>query len=369
MKVLHLRASNFYGGPERQLHFHARLARENGIDITISSFLENNKKPQFLEIIEKDGIPIHAFDVVSAYDRSAVAKLAIYLKENKTDILCTHDYRTHLIGLLARKKAGVKWVAFSRGWTWENFKIKMYHTLDKIIIRRADHIVAVSSAQKDKLTRLFISGKKIGVVLNAIDPGYFEKIEPVNLAKKYNLPKESYIVVSGGRFSREKGQIFLVEALMEAITKDNQIRGILYGDGPDREMLKKLVQEKIFENKIIFPGFESNLSGHLKGADALVNPSLSEGLPNIILEAMALGVVVVASAVGGVPEIIRDNYNGYLVEPKNSGAISDRLLNLKNDNKTAQNFILKAKETITKDFSFTEQNHKLTAIYQKVLAE
>ena len=85
MKVLHLRASNFYGGPERQLHFHARLARESGVDITVSSFMENGHSPQFLEVIKKDNIPVHTFEVSSAYDRSAVEKLAGYLKDSGID--------------------------------------------------------------------------------------------------------------------------------------------------------------------------------------------------------------------------------------------------------------------------------------------
>ena len=126
IKVLHLRSSNFYGGPERQIHFHAKRAIQTGIDLKVSSFSEKSCKPEFLKIIANENIPIKLFSVKSAYDPSSAALIKKYLKDHDIDILCTHDYRSHYYGYRACRGLSTKWVAFSRGMTTENIKIKVF---------------------------------------------------------------------------------------------------------------------------------------------------------------------------------------------------------------------------------------------------
>ena len=115
LNILHLRASNFYGGPERQLHFHARQAQGSEFAITIGSFTEGGQTPQFLKVVAEDEIETHLFQVKNAYDPKAVAAVRNFLVNNDIRILCTHDYRTHLIGWLAARRIDTGWVAFSRG--------------------------------------------------------------------------------------------------------------------------------------------------------------------------------------------------------------------------------------------------------------
>ncbi len=368
MNVLHLRASNFYGGPERQLHFHARLARQSGVNLTVSSFTESGSRPEFLEVIAADGIPTHAFEVTSAYDIGAIRKVGQYLRENDIDILCTHDYRTHLVGMLSHGKKDLRWIAFSRGFTKENLKIRLYHALDKIFIRQADHIVAVSESQKKKLVRLLVPSKKISTVHNAIDSANFEAVDPINLRKKFGFPPESIISISGGRFSEEKGQIYLVRAAFEAIKQNTSLRFILFGDGPDLEKIRRLLRDRGLEDKILCPGFERNLVAHLKGADILINPSLSEGLPNIVLESMAVGVPVIATNVGGLPEIIDDKVNGFLVPSEDVHSLTQCIVGLAGNRSEMNRIAEQGARTVQEKFSFTGQNARLLDIYQRVIS-
>jgi len=366
--ILHLRASNFYGGPERQLHFHARLAKEAGVNIVVASFSEKKQMPEFIKIIADDNIPTYIFEVKNAYDFSVIHQLGNFLKEHDIDILCTHDYRTHLIGMLARGKHRLRWMAFSRGWTQENIKIKFYNTLDKIFIRQADRIVAVSEAQKKKLRRLLIPSSKISVVYNAIDETYFKNISQVNLRERFNFPQEAVICISGGRFSKEKGQIYFVKAAINVLKENKRFRFILFGEGPDLMGIKELIKKEGYEKEIICPGFEKNLIGCLKGADILVNPSLSEGLPNIILEALAMEVPVIATDVGGVPEIITDGVNGSLVPAKDIEGLKNKIVAIADDKITREKFVNNGKRTLKDKFSFSLQVEKLLAIYKKVLS-
>jgi len=365
MRILHLRASNFYGGPERQIHIHARMAISRGYDIIAGSFSEQGQRPEFLRVMEQDGVPAHLFEVRNAYDLKAIGTVRKFIREKHVDILCTHDYRTHLIGFRAVKGTETKWIAFSRGWTKDTLRVRVYSLLDKIFIRFATHIVAVSEAQKSKLTRLSIPPEKITSVPNAIDPESFRGVERIDLKARFTLPTDSITAVAGGRFSREKGQIYLVKAAAEAIKKNDRLRFIIFGDGPDFQMIKGKVSRAGLEKIILCPGFEKNLLGCLKGADMLINPSLSEGLPNIVLEAMALRIPVIATAVGGVPELIKSGESGLLVKAGDISGLSRAVLRLAADFEARKRLVEAAYQVVTDSFSFEKQMDLLSEVYQK----
>lgn len=365
INILHLRASNFYGGPERQLHHHAKLASGSEFEITIGSFLERGRTPEFIEAISRDGIQTHVFAVNSAYDPSAVRIVRSYLNEGNFDIICTHDYRTQVVGMFSVRGTDAKWIAFSRGWTRENFKVRLFHCLDRIIIRFADQIVAISNSQKRRLTRLLVPASRITVIPNSIDISAFESMPPVDLRGRFNLGPDTTIVVSGGRFSREKGQKCMVLAAAEAIKENASLRFILFGDGPDLENIRRMISMLSLDDKVICPGFERNLIGCIKGADILVNPSLSEAMPNIVLEGMALGVPVVATAVGGVPDLITHGESGHLAKAGDSRSLANGILEVAAEKNMALKLSETALEFVKKNCTFRKQYEELSAIYLK----
>lgn len=369
MKILHLRASNFYGGPERQLHFHARQVQGTEFDVTIGSFTEAGRSPRFLQVIAADDLKTTLLSVRSPYDPRAVRTVRDYLIKNDIDLLCTHDYRTHLVGWLAVRGSRRRWVAFSRGWTRENLKVRLYHWLDRIILRWADHVVAVSAAQKRRLRRLLIPQRKISVVHNAVDVPQLQAAIRVDLRARLGLPAESLVFVAAGRFSREKGQADLVRAVVDAVGHGADLHLVLFGDGPDLDKIRHLAAGLSGGDRIHCPGFEPELIGCLKGADVLVNPSLSEGLPNIVLEAMALGVPVIATAVGGVPEIITDESTGYLVRAGDRRALSDAIWRVCGNIDQARQLAAAALKFADEQLTFEKQNQKLSAIYRQLQRE
>ncbi len=366
MNILHLRASNFYGGPERQIHQHARKALNTNFNITIASFSEQNKEPEFLAPIAKDDVFTHCFQVNSAYDKKAISLLEEYIKSNDIAVLCTHDYRSDFIARQVRKRSSIKWIAFSRGWTRENMKVRFYHWLDKKFIKSADHIVAVSGKQGEWLEQTGIKKEKITVIHNAIDPSLFDNIDPVNLHEKYSIPDENKIIIGAGRFSTEKGQLEFIKSfrnIVDKTSKASKVILIFYGDGPDYEKAKELVSKLKLDDNVILPGYDKNVIGCIKGADVLVNPSLSEGLPNIVLEGMALKKPVIATSVGGVPEIITHMETGYLVPASDSEAIVEGILFLLNNTEHCLKFAEKAYRFIIDECSFECQNEKLCKLY------
>ena len=368
MRILHLRSGSFYGGPERQLHHHALRAKGSGFKLTIASFAESGSRPEFLNVIADDDIAVHHFETTGSYDRRAASLVRNYLRQERIDILCTHEYRAHIIGMFARRGTRAKWVAFSRGWTKENFKIRLFHTIDKAMIRFADHIVAVSDSQRARLRRLMIPTNTISVVPNAIDLVRFKSIEPTDLRKRFGFPDDTIIVVAAGRFSSEKGQHFLIDAAKEITGSLDQARFVLFGEGPDLESIRQRIKQWDLSDRILCPGFDRNLIGALKGADILVNPSQSEGLPNIVLEAMAVGVPVVATEVGGVPELVEHDRSGLLVPYPDVPQLVSTISNLIVDEKLRRRLADQATETVADRFSFDRQNDLLSDIYRRVTA-
>ncbi|SYZ73063.1 putative Glycosyl transferase group 1 [Candidatus Zixiibacteriota bacterium] len=369
MKILHLRASNFYGGPERQLHYHARLARGTEFEIVLGSFSEKGSAPELLNIAEKEGLAVKLFEVKNAYDRRAPGMIRDYLTIEKIDLLCTHDYRSHILGYRGVKKTGARWVAFSRGWTKDTLKVRIFTLVEKIVIRFADHIVAVSNAQKDKLTALSIPTEEITVAHNAIDIESLKNVVTVDLKKRFNFPEEAVVIVAGGRFSREKGQVYLIKAAEQTLKKNDRLRFLLFGDGPDWTKVKNIIVQEHLEDKIICPGFEKNLLGCIKAADILVNPSLSEGLPNIVLESMALEVPVIATAVGGVPELIKDGFNGLLVPKADARSLSEAIIKLARDRELRRKYAGAASGTLAGTFSFERQLVILGEMYRQMAGD
>lgn len=317
MNILHLRSTNFYGGPERQIHQHALHANKSIYVIHVGSFAENKSEPDLLKIARSSGLKTALFNVFSAYDPRMILFLIKYIRKENINLLCSHEYRSSFWCLLAKLITGVPWCALSRGRTFENNKVSTFIYFETILLRFADVIVAVSNGQKRYIMSKGIKNETIKVIENAVDPILFKNVMPVDIRTIYSFPEESFICISGGRFSKEKGQGYLIQAAKELIKKNKNIRFILFGDGPDYNEIKNKILNDNLSYYIKCPGFEKNIIGYIKGADLLVNPSLSEGLPNIVLESMAVRTPVVATAVGGVPDLIIDGISGFLTEPGN----------------------------------------------------
>ncbi len=366
MNIVHLRASNFYGGPERQVHFHMRQARGSRYHLTAASFTEGGTTPPFLRIVADDGLPAKVIPVASAYERRAPAKLKALLRETGAAILCTHDYRSTVLGFLATRRSPVRWIGFSRGFTKDDLKVRLFNWIQIAVLRFGDCVVAVSEAHRRQLIRLLIPAGSIKVVRNSIDIETFRHCEPIDLRARFGFPAHATVCVSGGRFSLEKGLDYLVAAALEVVRKDGGMRFVLFGDGPLRKRIAGRIAGAGMSDVIVCPGFEQNMPAALKGADLLVNPSLSEGLPNIVLEGMAVGLPVLATSVGGVPEIVHDGVTGRLVAPRNSGALAQAILQMVSRKRETRDMASRAETFVKTELGFDKQFDSLAEIYDNV---
>jgi glycosyltransferase involved in cell wall biosynthesis len=190
-----------------------------------------------------------------------------------------------------------------------------------------DRVVCVSANQAARVGRTGVSRSRVVVIHNAIDPERFGQLEASYREKLLALfPKPpGQIVGAAGRLSPEKGFQILVQAAARLVTRNRSVGLVLFGEGPLRDQLSRDIIAASLRDRVILAGFRADLDRFLPWLDVLVLPSFTEGLPNVVLEGCAVGVPIVATAVGGTPEIIQDGVTGFLVPPGNVTALAERL--------------------------------------------
>ena len=206
-------------------------------------------------------------------------------------------------------------------------RVRLYEAIDRRVLRWMDKVICVSAAQAQKVRRAGVREKRILVIRNAIRPERFKDPDPAyreQLRRMFPEPVRQ-IVGAAGRLSPEKGFAVLVDAAAEVVKTSPAVGFVVFGDGPLRASLARQIAAKGLEGRFLLAGFRSDLDRFLPQLDVLVLPSFTEGLPNVALEALAAGVPVVGTAVGGTPEVVEDGRTGCLVPPGNPQAMADRI--------------------------------------------
>ena len=180
----------------------------------------------------------------------------------------------------------------------------------------------------------------------APDPAYRERL------RGWFTGSPGRIIGAAGRLSPEKGFADLVEAAALATHTDPTLRFILFGDGHLRPDLERRIAAHGLQQQFVLAGFRTDLDRFLPHLDLLVLPSYTEGLPNIVLEAFAAGVPVVATAVGGTPEAVEDGGNGYLVPPGDPPALAQRILDALSNEPRRQALAQRGRDRVLNEFSF-----------------
>ncbi len=367
-RILHLRASNFVGGPEHQLLRSAELEADGAFDICIATFEGGGEGTQLREAAESRGIPAIAYPVES---RAALKALQQTLRDQRIDVLCTHGYKADILGIVAGRRCGVRVACFLRGWTGENFKVKLYEAVDRFALRFADRAVCLSQTQAKKLAAQSALGEKIRIVSNAIDipahdPGRTMRARS-ELLRRFSLPGDSVVIATAGRLSPEKGVADFLEAAAQLRQQSPRLRFVVFGDGPRRAALQQKAQSLNLTPQITFAGFHTDLRSLIPGLDLLVNPSLSEEMPNIVLEGMAAEVPVVATAVGGVEDIGGPQRAVRLVPAADVPAMAAAISELLGDFGRARQLARAGRQRVEEAYSPGHQQAQLHALYRELL--
>ena len=369
MRIAHLTSSTFYGGPERQMCELAKALTPDD-ETAFLSFAEGGRCQPFLRQVRKQGFEAIALKADTPYFRAAVAELTAELNRLETDVLCCHGYKANLLGRVAARRRGIPVIAVSRGWTGECLKVKVYETLDRIHLRCMDHVVCVSEAQAKKVRRTGVAADRLSVIHNAVD---LERFTSPDARYRQKLERnfrhiKPIIVGAIGRLSPEKGFDIFLNAAALVREKDPNIGFVLYGAGPCKDKLAAQIKALALSSSFVLGGFRADLDRFLPFFDLLVLPSYTEGLPNVVLEAFAAGVPVVATAVGGTPELITDAANGYLVAPGNAEMLAEKILQAVASPEHAHELGRQGREVVEQQFAFAEQAARYRQLFAQLVS-
>jgi glycosyltransferase involved in cell wall biosynthesis len=329
MRIVHLTASTFFGGPERQM-LGLTVALPPEFETHFVGFSEGGRSEEFFAVLADRGISGQVLPHDTPHFRSVLRDLTAELENHEAEVLIAHGYKSNILGRIAARRVGIPAISVSRGWTWENRKMQFYTWLDKRHLSWMDHVVCVSHGQAEKVLAAGVPSSRVTTIHNSSRLAAFEKLDPAGrqALREFFPPTVERIVLAAGRLSAEKGFEVLLSAAAKVLEQDSAVGFILFGEGDERASLEAQHAALKLGPRFVMPGFTKELDRYIPWADLVVLSSYTEGLPNVLLEASAAGVPIVATRVGGVPEVVEEGDSGYLVEPGDAEAMALRITQL-----------------------------------------
>ena len=367
MNVVHLTDSPFFGGPERQIIGLAVTLPES-IRTTILCFRDNDSCAPFLKQLHRAGVSARMLGHANPQFFRMISDIVSELRAERADLLVCHGYKADTLGWIAARWLGLPVFSVSRGWTGHTRKVRLNESLDRVMLRLMKRVVCVSEGQAEKVRKAGVSVDRIRVIRNAIDTTRFDNGNDAGRASLEALfPLKPRLIVLGvGRLSPEKGFDQFVDAASVILQTNTDVGFALIGDGPDRGMLEQRVKALGIENRLVFAGFRNDIDRLIAAADVLAQSSYTEGLPNVVLEACAASVPVVATDVGGTGEVVRDGEAGYLVPAGDHRALAARLIDLIASPSTRAEMGARGRTIVSRDFSFAHQSSEYVRLFHEV---
>jgi len=365
MLILHIAAPSDVGGLERVVQGLAREQRRAGHDVHVAAILTRAAAdhPFFVPLLEA-GVQTHT--VVPGprgyrRERDAVAELCRRLRPT---IVHTHGYRPDVVDAGVARRAGVPVVTTVHGFTGGDWKNRVYEWLQCRAFRRFDAVVAVSQPLKTRLVRAGVPPERIHVVPNAWRAG--PTLDRAAARRALGIAPEAFVVGWVGRLSREKGPDVLLEALRHVT--DVPLVASVIGDGPERRPLAARARSLGLEGRLRWHGVVPDAAPLFGAFDVFVLSSRTEGSPMVVFEAMAAGVPVIATHVGGVPEMLAPD-EATFVPPDHPAALAAALRAAHGAPAAARARAGRARARLCREFGTEPWCERYDGIYQLVSSD
>jgi len=369
MKIIHLISSSGFLGAESVVLELTKETTIAGHQVTIG-VLENKRNPhlELAEIANSLNLRVNIFPCRSRFDLSTIKNIRDFIHKEKPDIIHSHGYKSNFYALSAARNK-MPWVVTNHLWKRTTFNLKLYAYLDRFLIKYSKQIVAVSDEIAAEMLKMGIPSHKIVVIDNGIDLRRFSKEKKNDqLKRSFGFNINSKVIGTVASLTEEKGHFYLLEAASAIVSSFPEARFLIVGDGRERRQLEEKVSELGLLGKVIFTGSRRDVPEILSILDIFVLPSLKEGLPMALLEAMAARLPVVATKVGAVPKVVVHKENGFLVEPGSSESLCTAISELLSDSTEAVRFGLQGYQKVENEFSSKAMAERYFDVYGKVLA-
>ena len=370
-KMMHLRVvSGTGGGPEKTILNSPRFIRKHGYDAHVVYLCPPD--PVIQESLrtraEKQQCPLTLIEDHGIRDFSVVSKLIQFCRREKIELFQAHDYKSNAIGLIARRFHKMHMATMLHGWTDTTGRMPLYIAIDKRCLPWYEKLICVSEDLVEECRKLRIPDRKIHLVHNGIDLATFTRTIPRQEAKReLGAPTDEPMIGMVCRLSPEKGIVEAIAMISRLNALGKRVHLWVAGDGPYRPEIEKEIAKNNLPSQVKLLGQLADTRVFYQAMDAFLLNSIREGLPNVVLEAMALEVPVVATRVAGVPRLIYPDKTGWLIEPGDQQALDNSVLESiygsAIDDRVAQ-----ARRLIEDEFSFTQRMQRVADIYDSLWA-
>lgn len=368
------------GGTRRHLNdLVSHLDRER---FSVSVVCSTKRSKAFLGDIDRmrrEGIDVKVIPMVRAIrplaDFIAFVRIFLHIHRHKYAIVHTHSSKAGMLGRLAARLAGVPGIihtphVFSFQMRVAHWRQAWYSRLERLAAGMTDIFVCVSrQEQKVAIAQGLAPEDKFVLIENGIDDSDHADAAEIEhqrsiLRAEHSIAPDAPVVAMTGRFARQKGHRFLIEAVARIRGEFPSLKLVLAGGGKETHTIQSQIHHLGLEDATTMLGECENSTVIHRMADIVVLPSLWEGLPYVLIEAMAAGKAIVASGVGGVTDAVVDGENGIIVPPGDVDALSEALVRLLQDRELSNRLGKNARATAVEKYGIEKMINRLEEIYE-----
>jgi len=376
IRLLELRNTyKWGGGPDKTILLSAEQHNSDRVEVVVA-YVRDAKDQEFRigEKAQAKRLIFYEIEERNKLDLRVLQKLSEIIAQHDINLIHAHDYKSDLFAFLLRRRLRPlrpAIISTMHGWALEGLRGQLFWRLDVSLMRTFDHLIAVSHATKRQMVQAGIPASLITVVHNGIDTCAWSPRE-VNVSIREALGLEDAFPVVGyvGRLSVEKDLHSWLRAVSLVAAEYPRARFVIVGEGRDdslRNELCEIAEGLGIANKVRFLGYRENLAAIYATFDLFFLSSRREGICNSLLEAMAMGIPVVATDVGGTKELILHDQTGYMVSNGNVEGMAKAILQLASNTALRKELGIAGRRRIEDDFSFRARLSRIEALYERII--
>lgn len=354
MKIIHIELGrHLYGGARQVAYLLNGMTADSGEHLLVAS-----QGAAVLESITNPIIRTHPIAFAGDLDLTYIQRLRRVIQSERPDALHIHSRRGDWLSALAGWQARIPMIYSRRvdnppHWLERHGKFPLFRT-----------VITISQGIREVLIEAGVDSDRVVCIPSAVDTDcYTPNGDRSWFRTEFGLPDDALTVGMVAQLIPRKGHHILFEALPEVLSRHAEVRVLLFGQGPLAEELTKTITQNGWQERVILAGFRRDLERVIPCLDVLVHPALMEGLGVSLLEAAAAGVPIIASRVGGIPEVVKPGLTGELIPPNDSQALCEHLQHLIPDSDRRQRYGLSARAWVLEHFSIERMVRDNCAVY------
>jgi glycosyltransferase involved in cell wall biosynthesis len=370
INILHLRDTDRVCGPGKTIIETACAAFNTEFRHTIGLFvLERERTNLYADAARARHVDVVPLRSRHQFDPRIVRAVIGAIEAHGIHLLHSHEYKSDLIAWAVARLLPIPVVSTVHGYIRNSMRAKAYIRLSQHALRSFSRVIAVSEETRAAVVGSGVPAAQVRVVHNGIVTDNYrpDRTPKGTFRAAYRLSPDQTLVGYIGRLSPEKGQRDFLRAAAELARRRSNLRFAMVGDGPDRALLEREASALGIGDRVVFTGHLTDVRPVFRDIDVLALTSHTEGFPNVVLEAFCMDTPVLATRVGGVPEILHDGETGVLIEPHAPSQITAGLSKLLDDPVWAQGLAAAGKRLVLDQFTFEQRVRKEHTVCREVL--